>query len=62
MKMLSKKRRITNIVVTGVDNDTMTFSTVKEAAKFLDVSYGMVYRALKENMKVRGCTVKKEEV
>lgn len=62
MKMLNKKRRITNIVVTGIDNETMTFSTVKEAAKFLDVSCVMVYRALKEGVKVRGCTVKKEEV
>lgn len=62
MKMLSKKSRITNIVVTGIDNESMTFSTLKEAAKFLDVSYVMVYRALKEGVKVRGCTVKKEGV
>lgn len=62
MKMLNKKKLITNIVVTGIDNDTMTFPTVKEAAKFLDVTTVMIYRALNENLKVRGCTVKKEEV
>ena len=61
MKMLNKKKRITNIVVTGIDNDTMTFPTVQETAKFLDVSCPMVYRALNENLKVRGCKVTKAD-
>lgn len=59
MKILSKKTRIVNVVVIGVDNDSMTFATVQDAAKFLDVTDAMVYRALKQGIKVRGCIVKK---
>ena len=46
-----------NVVVTGIDNDSMTFATVQEAAKFLDVTDAMIYRALKNGSKVRGCTI-----
>lgn len=57
MKILNKKTRIVNVVVTGIDNDSMTFATVQEAAKFLDVTDAMIYRALKNGSKVRGCTI-----
>lgn len=64
MKMLPKKKGRNegwrNIKLTGMDGDTVTFATIKAAAKFLEVTKQTIYISLKYGWKVRGCLIEAE--
>lgn len=51
------KTKYGKIILTDVDGESMSFGSVKEAAKFLDVTVMALYKALRNRSMVRGCTV-----